>query len=513
MYMQAANLLRVMLVVLAGALGGWAIVLSRTLQPCEAAPKPAMSRMELNSMALLVLVGAVLRLQRMGESLWYDEVSAWQSYGQYGPGPIVGNFADPSNHILHTLLSWLGVTLTNPFVANEIALRLAAFIASLISIAVVYALARRAADLFTAILAGALFAIWPVCVLEGAEARGYSMMMLFAALATLLLVMAMERRRALLWLLYALAIALGVWAHMVTVFVAIGHGAWLVSRLFGAPTRRDALAGLTSLVLAAVTTVTLLAPALPEMLAKRDVVEVTDANQPGPFGAEGLHAILQLGGSWLWIAALPGLALLCVGVWVIVTQRDSKLRSAVIAGSIGLPMAYVLVIAMGTWVYARFLLFVMPIAALVAAVGWRWLWNKIRWAGIVFVIVIAGASGFDLVTRPPKQPLREASDYVYNHGGKGARVLVISIAHSVLDAYSDGLEVATSFRLGAAIESDLDRTKPNWIIVLYPEKVDRATYDVLNAHGFTKRAHFDGWVDWGHGDIDIYALGDAGVPR
>jgi 4-amino-4-deoxy-L-arabinose transferase-like glycosyltransferase len=388
---------------------------------------------------------------------------------------------------------------------REASLRLPAFAASVLAVLVVYLLARRTAGRTTARFAGALMAVWPVCVLEGVEARGYSLMMLFSALATLQLVIALERRRAWMWLLYACWVALGAWAHMVTTAVALGHGIWLVWRCFDQPQRRAAMCGLASLVLAAVITLALYAPALPEIMAKRGIVSATTSTQPGPFGAEGLHALLQLGGAWLWWAALPGLACCVLGA-IRLAKREHQhthIRAAIVAGLVGLPVFYLLVLALGTWVYARFALFAVPGAALLAAVGWDWLRERAKVAAIGATVLAIAAPLADLATRPPKQPLREASDHVFAQGGEGSRVLVLSIAHEVMKAYEDGLEVSTSMNLGASLDADLARNNPGWVILLYPDHVAPAAIESLRAHGFTERARFDGWVDWGRGDVVV----------
>lgn len=450
----------------------------------------------------MIVLGAVLRALRMGESLWYDEIAAWISYGVHGPAFIVTTFHDPSNHILHTLLSWISVTCTAGFLSAEMSLRLPAFLASLGAIPAVHALARRAAGLETAFLAALLMAVWPVCVLEGAEARGYSLMMLFSALATWQLLVAMETRSIWRWLLYAVWVALGAWAHMVTSFVAIGHGVCLAIMATRRDHRRAALAGLVALVVAAVITLGLYAPVLSQLLHQRSAFAATDTRQPGLLGAEGLHLLLQLGGSWLWYAALPGLALLVVGALVLTRRHEGLDRMPVVFAIAGLPMFVIAVAFAGTWVYARFALFAAPGAALLAAIGWNWLRMRVPWMGVITGLIVCAAAVTDLATRPPKQPLRDATDFMIDEGGKGSRVLVVSIAHSVLDAYIEGAR--TSFRLGENLESDLDDFRPRFVVVLYPDQVDASHYAALEARGYQQRARFDGWVDWGQGDVAVF---------
>lgn len=510
-YTDGAIMLRIMLACLGVILPVWALIVTKQCGTFAHDSAPLLlpvsrtSRFELASITLLLLAGSIVRMTRLGESLWYDEVAAWMSYGQWGPGAIVGNFADPSNHVLHTLLTWFVVTFLGTELSTEVSLRLPAFIASLASIVAVYALARRLAGRHVAMLAGVLMTIWPVCVLEGVEARGYSMMMLFSALMSLQLLRAMDAHRPLKWLLYAVLVALGAWAHMVTVFVAVGHGAWLVWLLRRGQYRCAAVAGLASLFLAAAITLALYAPLLPEIMAKRAIVSAQSASQPGVFGAEGLHALLQLGGSWLWYAALPGISGCIIGCIALGGAERSGMRHAAAVTLLGVPAFLGVVIALNTWVYARFALFVIPGAALLTAFGLFWLWRRSAWAaGALGALILAG-SALDLAIRPVKQPLREAADYVLQNIRPEERVLVISIANPVMNVYLGNERATTSYRLGELLDSDLAAANPAWIIMLYPEHVAPQHKALLANWGFTERARFDGWVDWGQGDVVVYA--------
>ena len=508
LYAEGAVLLRIMLAALGISLFMWALIIVR-LAPTATPSRTALAvdsrgvtRVELALLAGAIILGAALRMSRIAESLWYDEVAAWTSFGVRGPGPIVGNFHDPANHILHTLLTWVSVEFTHHSLSTEVSLRLPAFLASLLTIPVVFALARRVAGRETAIAAAALFAIWPVCVLEGAEARGYSLMMLFSGLTTLQLLIARESQQRLHWLIYALWCALGAWSHLVTVFVAIGHGAWLVIALFKRAQRRTATAGLLSLVLAAVMALALFAPVLPEIFERRGLVSAANSSQPTLLDIEGLHMLLQLGGSWLWYASLPMLALLVLGIAVTLRKGEEVKRDAIALSLAGLLIFVVVVVAAGTWVYARFALFALPGAALAAAIGWTWLRKRSSWAAVIAALLACAGSAWELSKRPPKQPLREAAEHVLDHGGEGSRVLLVSIAHPVLDAYLPG--VMTSFNLGATLERDLATARPAWVVMLYPDKLSSVTIETLAAHGFTQVARFDGWVDWGEGDVVVF---------
>ena len=175
----------------------------------------------------LSAVALLARAARLGESLWYDEIAAWGSFGAQGPRPIVSSFTDPANHIAHTLATWCSVSLLERLIGFEPALRLPALLFSLGAVAAMYALARQAFNGRAALIAAALMALLPVAVLEGAEARGYSMMIFFAAAASRAFLANLDQPRAWRALLYAALCAAGAWSHLLTAFVPIGHAAFL----------------------------------------------------------------------------------------------------------------------------------------------------------------------------------------------------------------------------------------------------------------------------------------------
>ena len=117
--------------------------------------------------------GLLVRAPRLTESLWYDEIVAWTSHTAGGPVAIMGSFAEPSNHIAHTLLTWCTVAAFEQSLGFEIALRLPALLFSLAALAAMYGLAREVTRTRPAAIAAGLTAVLPVAVLEAAAAPGY----------------------------------------------------------------------------------------------------------------------------------------------------------------------------------------------------------------------------------------------------------------------------------------------------------------------------------------------------
>jgi hypothetical protein len=491
---DGAVLWRIMLVVSAVMLVGTPLLLTRmcppaAIPPVDAGGPDARERWILMG---LIVAGLLVRAPRLVESLWYDEIAAWISYGRHGPGVIIGSYFDPSNHIGHTLLTWLSVELV-PSAGAEMSLRLPALLASLVSIVAVHGLVRRAGGPAAAIVAATLMAVLPVPVLEGVEARGYSMMICLAAVSSWSLLAALDRGTAWRWVVYAVLCAAGAWAHPLTVFVPVGHGIWLVWR--------RSIPGLLSLVLAAVITVTLYAPVVPQVLAIRDTFTVSGDHQPTLLGPEGLHTLLQLGGAWYAWAALPGLVLLAIGFGAGI--RKTRLRETIAVSWLGLPVYLVVVIATQQWMYARFALFAIPGAMLLMATGLVALHQWRRPAALVAGAAVLAVSIADLVVRPPKQPLRDAADFVAATG-EGQRVVVVGLHHQVFEVYAQGMNVTYSLQHGRDLEERLRADTPFWVVLYYPESVADETLTLLEVLGFEQIAQFDGWVDWSNGDVLVY---------
>jgi hypothetical protein len=493
---------------------------------------PARSRRGLTAagLAVLALLALALRLPRLTESLWYDEIADFLAFGAFGPGATMGNYFTPSNHVLSGILCWASVTLAGG--ANEAVLRLPALFASLATVPACWWLAReatvesgrpRAAALLPWIVA-LLAAVAPVLLLS-VEARGYAIMILSSALATALLLRGTRRGEGAgtgdvqlrIWILYAIVVSLGTWAHLVTACVAVGHAALLAADLRVAVRRRAAFAGLLAVALAATLTLILYSPLLPDLLSIRGQFKASDGDEPTLLGPEGLHSLLQMGGAWSWWAALPGIAMATLGA--IATTGDAALRRAVVASLLGAVAAVVLAWAGDSWLYARFLLFAMPAALLLIAAGVttmvgeravgrngarRATWRRALAAAALLLVV--GSWMADLALRPPKQPLREAIAVVANAKRPGDRVATIGLADNVLDWYGSlrGVEVLPSGPLGREISAVLDRQQPSWVIVLYERSVPPERFAELAERGFSPYRRLPGWVDWGNGDVVIY---------
>jgi hypothetical protein len=515
------ELWRIMLMVCAAGLAVIPVVLTRlTPRPSQGHKRRGTGPLELWTVSGLVLVALLIRATRLTESLWYDEIAAWGSYGAHGPGPILGNFFEPSNHVAHTLATWCSVSGLEHVLGFEIALRVPALLFSLGAVVAVWGMVRSVLGPRAGLIAGGLLAIWPVPVLEGAEARGYSMMICFSALATWAFPATRTQERPWRWCAYAALCALGVWSHFVTAFVPIGHTAWLAWRGVRRHEVGRAVRGGLAIALAGLVTLALYAPALPDLIDQRDMYRSSHGDEPSVLGAEGWHALLQLGGSWYLWAAWPGLFLGAIALFSVArrgtpSKMDSKaaagdsppLGDAIALSLLGLPIFLLTVVLAGSWMYARFALFSAPGAALLTAAGLETCWRWKRAAALAGAIVLLAASASDLAVRPARQPLRDAATYVRENRADGEAVLVIGLAHRVFDLYAADLMPRYSLRHGADLHLTLDRADPSWIVLYYPRHVTADRSALLEERGYVPAERFRGWADWDNGDVVVWKKG------
>jgi hypothetical protein len=206
---------------------------------------------------------------------------------------------------------------------------------------------------------------------------------------------------------------------------------------------------------------------IPDVIAVRATLAAGDGSAPGLLGPEGAGMIAQMGGVWSWWA-LPGLALAAAGIAI--AARDPRRRTAVALALIGLPLFVAMTATLGTWTYARFALFSIPGAILLKTITLDLFLDRVRLLGVAAGATLLAVFAADLVTRPPKQPLRDAVDLVRAGRDPDDRLLVIGLQHRVISVYADDLPHATSLAHGA----DLDRwltDPPRWIIALYPRHI------------------------------------------
>jgi mannosyltransferase len=164
---------------------------------------------------------AVLGLSEIGvPELWRDELATWSAASR----PVPQLWA-----MLHNIDAVLGIYYfgmhlwMSVFGDSASAMRLPSVFAMIGAAIVVALIGRRLAGNVAGLASGLVFALIPSVSRYAQEARPYAFATLFATLATLLLLRAMERPSWPRWAVYALAVAAAGAANLVAVCVIAAH--------------------------------------------------------------------------------------------------------------------------------------------------------------------------------------------------------------------------------------------------------------------------------------------------
>jgi hypothetical protein len=454
------------------------------------------------ALGAIIALGAIVRITLATQSLWYDEISALLSFALEGPGVAFGSYAVPTNHVPMTLSVWLSVTLLGS--VGELAVRLPAIIAGIATIPAAFALGRVLRDERLGKTLAFIAAIAPIAVLESVEARGYAFVILGATVAALALARAARTGARREYLVFALATAFAAWAHPVAILLPFAAGLVGLVR-----DRRLAAAALIAGILAAV----LLSPLLGDVLATRQDYVRTDAAQPSVFSREGYEALTGLTLSWSrWFAtAAPFLsALAIVGITMVIRARDeatTRARRVLFPFALALALALVLPPILGAWTYARFTLFALPIGLVAVAFALEGAARRTGRAPVRAILI--GAIALDALLSlgfyRVKQPIRDAVEIVAAQRAERDQVATIGLPDNAVAFYARqfGFDAAPTGFLGKDLAAVVERTRPEFVVVLYPDRLAPETFATLDA-GFDRTHRLEGWADWGHGDVEIW---------
>jgi len=269
--------------------------------------------------------------------------------------------------------------------------------------------------------------------------------------------------------------------------------------------RRNALQGLAALLGGALLTFVMFAPALDDVFRfySGKSVAAAESEQPTLLGTEGLHALLQLGGSWYWWAAIPGLALFASGFSLSFRRQDTRLALA--ATMLGVPLMIAAVAVAGTWVYARFALFALPGAIVLMSFAIEELWLRNRALGIIALATVIIASAADLLTRPPRQPMRKAVELILREQRDSSPVIGLGLNVPDIVIYEPReFRILFSAHGGAQFEELLALPQVKHIIISYPHLLSAQRLDAVRAAGFERIAALPGWADWGKGEVQVW---------
>lgn len=310
------------------------------------------------------LLSLVLGLYRAGRpQLWRDEFASVSAASRSLGGlvSLLGH-VDASTGLYYLLLHvWISV-----FGSSPTALRLPSALAMAGAAILVTRIGARLYGTASGVAGGLVFALIPAISRYGQETRAYALAVFAVALATLLLLRALERPGRGRWVAYAAAIVLVAAAHIVALSCLAGHVV-AVALHWRRDRRRGPVLGFTA---ALGTALVLAAPLI--VLAHGQVSDQLSWLAP-PDLADPAHVALAL---WIDLfasrtGAVLGALLVALGVLVPLLQR--RRRSAtlfLVAGGALPPLAIAVLSQVGTsYFLARYLLFTDVAWSVLAGAG------------------------------------------------------------------------------------------------------------------------------------------------
>jgi uncharacterized membrane protein len=425
-------------------------------------------------LAGILLTATLLRLHRLGDELWLDEILTQIRVARLDLAGIATSYESQNQHLLYSLLARLAIVTLGDTPA---ALRVPALAFGVLSVLAVYLLGRELLSRREALLAAALLCVSDLHVWFSQNARGYSALLFATLLSSWLLLRALDGDRRRTWLAYALATTLGLWVHLTMLFVVAGHGLMVLRRRARASERpRRALwAGpLLGFGGAALLALAIYAPILPAVLA---VTTVEGRQGWVPEWSSSSWAIGEVLRGLIGSFAHPQLALYavvlgCVGAAHLLRRRPVLLELLVLPVAVGA----VVVVGSGHHVWPRLFFFAIGFAALIVVHGaevlGRWLarraaaaWSTPIAVAPVVLLVVASAGALP-DAYGPKQRHADALALVDAALRPGDVVATVGPAARVVREYHgrDWISVATAAEL-ARVRAGARRT---FVVTAFP---------------------------------------------
>ncbi len=461
-------------------------------------------RAERLALAAMLVVALSLRLVHLDGGLWIDEISTLLTYVRR---PMLETFVvyDSQNqHPLYTLMAQASIAMLGD---TPSALRLPAVLFGVASVAAFYHLARRVVAREEAFLGAALLTCSMHHVWFSQNARGYTGLLALSLVATEALLRLVRREgnvRVLVWT-YAASMGLATWVHLTGALIAVGHAVILLLLLVapralgvdrGTATRDVVVPGLAAIGLAALVSILLYAPVLPQLpdaiLKAPPTVPVAEGAAPASivwknplwFVTE-LMARLAAGVPGGMAAVVLALAVLAAGALSFLKEQRLLLALMI------MPMVSTIGVMMATKhnLWPRFFFFAAGFAVLLAMrggfalVSWGAQALKRPSAPLARRVAIAGAAAVvvaSALTVPrawgPKQDFTAAANFLRQRSGPGDAVVTLGVTNEPIRHYlgvaADSLERVEELQ---QVEQAHART---WVVVTFPVLFEARQADV-----------------------------------
>jgi 4-amino-4-deoxy-L-arabinose transferase-like glycosyltransferase len=458
-------------------------------------------------LGLLLLAGLLLRLVRLEDGLWFDEIKTLVRYVSLSVGEITTTFDDQNQHVLYSVLARVS---TDVLGVTRSALRLPAVLLGVASLWGVYHFGREVTSRGEALLATGLLTFSYHHVWFSQNARGYTGLLLWSLLASALFLRLLRNdrpNRYSLALAYGASVALATYTHMTAVVLFGAHlliAAWALWRRPGdmdglAPAPRPIVWGL---VLGATLSAQLYAFVLPQMtetLLTPSIEGVSIAwKNPAWLIRETLTG-LSRGLPGGWIALVVGSAITLAGLASYWKKHPRAVWVMILPAAITASV----ILALGHNLWPRFFFFSAGFGAIIVIRGLfvstrlvlRRRTNAVGFA--VAALLILGSATTVPGAWGDKQDFVGAARYVDEHRSDSDAVVMLDMCILPYDEYweRDWL-IVPDVRELERVELGHERT---WLVYSFPASLQTLQPDVwdrMQTH-YRAAASFPGTVNGG----------------
>jgi hypothetical protein len=322
----------------------------------------------------LLLVVAALYILNLNRMIMYDEAYTLRHYANSPVNALLA-YTLPNNHLLNSLAIWASTSIMG---RSELAVRLPTMMWALLSVALIYRIARRLDGHNAGILAAAILATTLIFARYAVYARGYTLSILLTLAITEHLLFGQDRRRYGL-LLYGMAVMMVMPSNALLVGAA---GLWLLWQ----GRRAECIA----LAVGAVAGSMWYVPAWFLFWAGRDVV--IGQTSPGMLINELIYLMRPT-------QALVLLLMAAVLGWI--SRPASALwRWVLLAVLVPLVLTPVQYWTTGSLFFARNYLYLLPLLAICAAIGAMVALRRQPGLSLFIALVVLQLPGINALSKP-----------------------------------------------------------------------------------------------------------------
>jgi mannosyltransferase len=481
-------------------------------------------------LALILLVAAVLRVLKLDSPLWYDEILTLVDTLRLPFEELLTGFTSLNNHLFYSIQAKATIGL---FGESNWSLRLPAAVFGVASIAAMWRLAFMVSGPIQAHVTAVLIACSYHHVWFSQNARGYTGLMFWFIVSTLLLIRGVREPAMRTWVWYGLSVVAGMYTHLTAAPFFVAH-AVIVGALLLRPqwNRRVGQAGavaapltwrmpVTGFVLAAVLTLMVYAPSIPDVLS--DVADIpgsssvdvmTEYQSPLWAAREIIRTVIAPGP----LALIVGFSVVAlVGIGMFRTHQREPILGMILL--LHVPLMLIILLSLSMRIWPRFFFPDMGFILFFMAQGVFMCCQVIHSIARKMKIPTLNARGLFVLSaiamliissillarnyRFPKQDFEGVLTFVEASRAETDEVTMLGLASVPYTRFftTDWHSVETVDQL-AAVQSGARRT---WLVIAFPGRTARRYADVMKYVDaqFSIVGEFPGTL--GDGAILVYA--------